>query len=125
MADRAGTAVKRLRAVMETIPTGSNSVEESVAQLRAQLNELRSQLADRDTQLAALDKSVAHCRNHLSELGRRTAAIRDHLPRPPAGPWVALSIVAVVVVGLTLGIVLSDPSSLGAFVTLARTAILN
>jgi hypothetical protein len=33
--------------------------------------------------------------------------------------------VAVVVFGLTLGIVLSDPSSLGAVVTLARTAILN
>jgi len=124
-ANRAGTEVKRLRTVMETIPTTSNKVEESVAQLRTQLHELRSQLADRDTQLAALDKSIAHCRNHLSELGRHTAAIRDRLPRPPAGLSVALSIVAVVVFGLVLGIVLSDPSSLAAVITLARIAIVN
>jgi hypothetical protein len=107
------------------MPSTSNKVEESVAQLRTQLDELRSQLADRDTQLAALDKSVAHCRNHLSELGRHTAAIRDRLPRPPSGPWVALSILAVVAFGLALGLLLSDPSSLGTVVTLARTAIAN
>src|SRR5262249_11461430 len=111
-ANRAGTEVKRLRTVMETIPTTSNRVEESVAQLRTQLHELRSQLADRDTQLAALAKSVAHCRNPPPALGRRTAGFRDRLPRPPAGLSVALSIVAVVVFGLVLGIVLSDPSSL-------------
>ena len=124
-ANRAGSEVKGLRTATETMPTTSNKIEENVAQLRTQLDELRSQLALRDTQLAALDKSVAHCRNHLSELGRHTAAIRDRLPRPPAGPWVALSIVAVVAFGLALGILLSDPSSLGALVTLARTAFVN
>lgn len=124
-ANHSGTEVKRPGPAMETMPTTSNKVEESVAQLQTQLVELRSQLADRDTQLAALDKSVAHCRNHLSELGRYTAAIRDRLPRPPTGPRVALSIVAVVAFGLALGIVLSDPSSLGAVVALARTAFVN
>jgi flagellin-like hook-associated protein FlgL len=132
-ASRARTEVKRLRTALDTIPAGSNKVEENLAQLRTHLNELRSQITDvdartadiKDTELASLDKSVAHCRNHLSELGRHTAAIRDRLPRPPAGPWVALAIVGMVLFGLALGIGLSDPSSLGAVVTLARTALAN
>ena len=103
------------------IPARLNKVEEILAQLRTHLNELRSQLTDKDTHLCALDKSVAHFRNHLAELGRTTAAIRDRLPRPPAGRSVALAIVGVVVFGLALGIALSDPSSLGAVVKLART----
>jgi hypothetical protein len=119
------TEIKRLSTAIDTIPAGSNTVAENLAQLRTQLNELRSQLTDRDTQLVALDKSVAHCRNHLSELGRHTAAIGDRLPRPPAGPWVALAVVGVVAIGLVLGVVLSYPSFLEPVVGLGRTTVAN